>query len=78
MGGQELLVLNVKNMSKYNLERALVKELDVLNDMIDKKILRGLSYAREARRHKELLLNLANLRRETRRFDWLARSLNLV
>ena len=65
-------------MSKYNLERALVKELDVLNDIIDRKILRGLSYAREARRHKALLINLADLRRETRRFDWLARSLHVV
>lgn len=65
-------------MSKYNLEKALRRELEVLNDIIDQKIIKGLSYAKEARRHKFLLVSLADLRREEQRFNWLARSLNLV
>ena len=65
-------------MSKYNLERTILKELDVLNNTIDQKIIKGLSYSREARRHKFLLVSLADLRRETQRFNWLARSFNLI
>ena len=65
-------------MSRQNLEKALSRELEVLNDIIDKRIVRGLSYAREAKRHKFIILNLAHLRRERQRFSWLARSLSLT
>jgi hypothetical protein len=50
-------------MSKQNLERELMRELAVINDVIDKKIIRGVSYAREARRHKFILNNLSSIRR---------------
>ena len=65
-------------MNKNKLEKALRRELEILNESIDHKIVRGLSYAKEAKRHKFLLLSLAELRRENQRFSWLARSLNLV
>ena len=65
-------------MSKNKLEKALRRELEILNESIDHKIVKGLSYAKEAKRHKFLLLSLSDLRRENQRFSWLARSLNLV
>lgn len=61
-------------MSKYNLERALIRELEALNDIIDSKIIKGLSYAREARRHKFLQSSLYRLR-QSDRSGWLLRSL---
>lgn len=51
-------------MSKHNLERALRRELSVLNEVIDRKILRGISYSREAKRHKYVLKSLSSLRNE--------------
>lgn len=61
-------------MSKQTLERELRRELDLLNDVIDKKIIRGLSYAREARRHKFILSNLSSIRR-TQTGGWFERSI---
>ena len=57
-------------MSKYNLEKALKKELRVLNEIIDKKIVLGLSYSREAKRHKFILSNLLKIRRQSQ-YSWL-------
>lgn len=66
-------------MSKQNLEKILKKELEVLNDQIDEKIIRGLSYAREARRHKFILTSLSNIRRESRTDSgWLTRSFSII
>jgi len=66
-------------MSKQNLEKELRGELEVLNDRIDRKIIKGLSYVHEARRHKFLLGSLARLRRSTNtRSNWLTRSFSLV
>ncbi|MEQ1500215.1 MAG: hypothetical protein ABL917_02460 [Parcubacteria group bacterium] len=59
-------------MSKQNLERELKRELGVLNEVIDGKIIRGQSYAKEARRHKFVLSSLSNLRRA--RTNWMTRS----
>jgi hypothetical protein len=64
-------------MSKYNLERMLRRELGALNDIIDAKIIRGLSYAREARRHKFLQSSLHRLR-QSDKSGWLARSLGIA
>jgi hypothetical protein len=50
-------------MSKYQIAREVQKELEVLNKRIDRKILRGISYMTEARRHKMLLSQLAHLNR---------------
>lgn len=50
-------------MSKYQIAKAVQKELEILNRRIDQKILRGISYMTEARRHKMLLAQLARLHR---------------
>ncbi len=65
---------NQNTMSKQNLEKSLRKELEVLNDVIDQRIIRGLSYTREARRHKFILSNLSNIQRA--RSGWMVRSLS--
>ncbi len=66
-------------MSKQNLEKEVRKELEMLNDQIDRRIIKGLSYGREARRHKFLLSSLARMRRSSSvRSNWLARSFGLV
>lgn len=44
--------------------RQIETELDLLNRRIDEKILRGLSYVAESRRHKTLI---RQMRRERRR-----------
>lgn len=66
-------------MSKQNLEKALRQEIEVLNDVIDQKIIKGLSYVREARRHKSLLSSIASLRRVSRaQSGWFSKSFGLV
>ncbi len=62
-------------MSKQNVEKALKKELKVINEIIDSRIIRGLSYSKEARRHKEILNSLANMKRNG---AWFSRSFSLV
>ena len=54
-------------MSKQQYLRALNKEIQKLNGLIDDKILHGHDYKREARRHKELL---RQLRKMERRRTW--------
>ena len=51
-------------MSKQQYLRALNKEIQKLNGLIDDKIVHGYDYKREARRHKVLL---QQLRKEERR-----------
>jgi len=64
-------------MSKQNLEKVLRSELDILNDVIDQKIIKGLSYTRESKRHRFILASLSNIRKEMRtNSGWLTRSLN--
>ena len=66
-------------MSKHNLEKTLRKELEVLNDIIDQKIIRGASYAREARRHKFILSQIQQIKREARSgTNWLSRSFSII
>lgn len=45
------------------LKTVIYKELDRLNAQIDKKIMRGRSYHKEARRHKDLLDQLRSASR---------------
>jgi hypothetical protein len=45
-------------MTQNTFEKEIRKELDRLNRRIDEKIIRGLSYATEARRHKQLISRL--------------------
>ena len=66
-------------MSKQNLEKAVRKELEVLNDQIDRKIIRGVSYVKESRRHKFLLSSLSRMHKATSvRSGWFTRSFSLV
>jgi len=51
-------------MSKTTLFQKIHAELDKLNDRIDTKIIKGLQYEKEARRHKELLATLQYLRED--------------
>ncbi len=60
-------------MNKQNLEKALKRELVVLNEVIDRKIIRGLSYSNEAKRHKFILQSIDNLRRQ--RQGWMMRAI---
>lgn len=64
-------------MSRYNLERVLRRELRELNEQIDLKIIKGLSYAREARRHRFIMDSLARVRRENSA-SWLTRSFSII
>lgn len=61
-------------MSKQNFEKALRRELGVLNEVIDQKIVKGLSYAKEARRHKFILNSLSDIRRAQTGSGWFSRS----
>lgn len=47
------------SMSKQKLERVIRREIQNLNETIDWKIVKGLSYKSEASRHKFLLQRLA-------------------
>lgn len=52
-------------MSKREYKIVLKKEIDQLNRKIDEKILWGLSYKQEARRHKELISKMRNLGKQS-------------
>ncbi len=58
-----VLASNYKTMSKRQLTSAVQRELEILNKRIDQKILRGLSYATEAKRHRMLVDRLISLNR---------------
>lgn len=61
-------------MSKQNFEKALRDELEVLNETIDRKIIKGLAYASEAKRHKKILSQILEIRRKsTRSGHWFSR-----
>lgn len=51
-------------MRKMSLMFTIRKEIRTLNDRIDKKIVHGESYEREARRHKDLVCQLRRLESE--------------
>lgn len=51
-------------MSKHTLSKEIRKELEKLNDRIDRKIIKGLPFEKDARRHKELLATLRNVTSE--------------
>ena len=66
-------------MSKYILEKNIQAELKKLNDIIDIKIIKGVSYKREALRHRFLLYRLSDLHRLPKfHSNWFARSVNVV
>jgi len=66
-------------MSKFILEKKIQNELRKLNVVIDTKILKGISYRREALRHRFLLNRLSDLHRLSRfHSNWLQRAVNVV
>jgi len=66
-------------MSKFILEKKIQSELKKINDNIDVKIVKGLSYRREALRHRFLLNRLSDLHRLSRfHSNWLQRTVNVV
>lgn len=48
-------------MSKHTLDKEIQRELAKINDRIDRKIIKGLPFRDEARRHKELLATLQRI-----------------
>lgn len=66
-------------MSKITLEKTIREELHKLNDIIDIKILKGMSYKREALRHRFLLSRLSDMHR-LKKFNsnWLQRAINVM
>ena len=66
-------------MSKFILEKKIQNELRKLNAVIDTKIVKGISYRREALRHRFLLNRLSDLHRLSRfHSNWLQRAVNVV
>ena len=66
-------------MSNFILEKKIQNELKKLNAVIDTKILKGISYRREALRHRFLLNRLSDLHRLSRfHSNWLQRAVNVV
>lgn len=63
-------------MSKQQTIKAIRAEIDRLNQEIDLRIIRGVSYRRESRRHKALMSQLARL--SPRRSFWLGKSLSFM
>lgn len=51
-------------MSKMTLMYVINKEIKHLNSKIDRKIVKGISYERDARRHRELVHKLRRLESE--------------
>jgi hypothetical protein len=51
-------------MSKHTITREIAKELKMINDRIDRKIIKGHSYQEEARHHRELLATMRQLSEE--------------
>jgi len=64
-------------MSTSKLVSTIEKELKRLNDIIDGKIIEGLSYRKESQRHKFLTSQLVNLKRVSGD-GWFARSVSFV
>jgi len=66
-------------MSKFILEKNIQAELKRINDVIDIKIIKGVSYKREALRHRFLLNRLVDLHHVPKfHSNWLQRSVNVV
>ncbi|MEK7646373.1 MAG: hypothetical protein AAB381_01625 [Patescibacteria group bacterium] len=61
-------------MSKHQALRTIRSEVERLNQEIDLRIIKGISYARQARRHKILMNQLAQL--SSSGHSWFSRSMN--
>ncbi len=63
-------------MSKHQIVKSLRAEIKKINYVIDQKIIQGLPYSREARRHKFLISQLNRLAPPSQ--NWLFRSMSYV
>jgi hypothetical protein len=63
-------------MSKYEIIRSLKQEIRKVNRIIDHKIIQGLPYHHESRRHKFLISQLNRL--TPRGHSWFGRSLHFA
>jgi len=63
-------------MSKHQALRTIRSEVERLNQEIDLRIIKGISYARQAKRHKMLMNQLAQL--SSSGHSWFNRSMNFV
>jgi len=64
-------------MTRQKLERTVRKEIAALNELIDWKIIKGMPYSREARRHRFLLRQLSRAE-ETHQVSWFGTTLSAV
>jgi hypothetical protein len=64
-------------MSQHQIQKTIEAEISHLNQVIDLKVIRGLSYKSEAKRHRFLLSQLSSLKAR-RSGGWLAKSFSLV
>lgn len=64
-------------MANQNSEKVLKRQLEILNLIIDEKILRGYSYKRESKQHKFVLQKLNNLKR-SKSGVWMFRTLSIA
>ena len=62
-------------MSSHTFKKAIERELQRLNEEIDNKIVKGLSYINESRRHKTLLKQLDSFKQKS---SLMQKSFNLV
>lgn len=63
-------------MSKYEIVKSLKYEIKKINYVIDQKIIQGMPYYREARRHKFLISQLSRL--APPKVSWFGRSMSFV
>ncbi len=63
-------------MSKHQTLRTIRSEIERLNQDIDLRIIKGVSYARQARRHKFLMRQLAQI--SSSGHSWFSRSMNFT
>ena len=63
-------------MSKHQTIRTIRAEIDKINQEIDLRIIKGVSYKREALRHKFLMRQLSRL--SPSGFSWFGKSMSFV
>ena len=63
-------------MSKHQIVKSLRSEIKKINYVIDEKIIHGLPYSREARRHKFLISQMNRLNPPSS--SWFFRSMSFV
>jgi hypothetical protein len=65
-------------MSSNTFKKAIERELQKLNEEIDNRIVKGLSYIKESRRHKLLLKQLDRFNNRKNAFHFFQQSYNYI